>query len=150
MSPIEKDFGNVERHDVDMAVVRFLCANGIPFDVLRSLEMKVMTNAMKNAPKDYKSPSADRAGTSLLDNCKRDVEKQCIPVTETWTTQETSIVSDGWGNIKHKPMINIIAANSRGSIFLYAEVFAGVKKTKKVIADFLLKAIDETGPSNVL
>ncbi|WOH15059.1 hypothetical protein DCAR_0934593 [Daucus carota subsp. sativus] len=109
-----------------------------------------MTNALKNAPKDYKHPSYDRARTSLLDDCRRDVEKQCIPISETWTRQGTSIVSDGWSNIKNKPLINVIASNSRGSMFLYAEVFSGVEKSGKTIADFLLKAIDEIGPSNVI
>lgn len=150
ISPIEKAFGNLERHEVDMAIMRFLCANGIPFNVLRSPEMVSMTQAIKNALKDYKPPSADRARTSLLDDCKREVERQCIPITETWTTQGTSIVSDGWTNIKHKPLINVIASNSRGSMFLYAEDFAGIEKTGKAIADFLLKSIDEIGPSNVL
>ncbi|XP_063941311.1 uncharacterized protein LOC135149511 [Daucus carota subsp. sativus] len=150
MSPLDKSFRNLERHEVDMAVVRFLCANGIPFNVLRSPEMHAMTNALKNAPKDYKHPSYDRARTSLLDDCRRDVEKQCIPISETWTRQGTSIVSDGWSNIKNKPLINVIASNSRGSMFLYAEVFSGVEKSGKTIADFLLKAIDEIGPSNVI
>ena len=150
ISPIEKAFGNLERHEVDIAIMRFLCANGIPFNVLRSPEMVYMTQAIKNAPKDYKPPSADRARTSLLDDCKREVERQCIPITETWTTHGTSIVSDGCTNIKHKPLINVIASNSRGSMFLYAEDFAGIEKTGKAIAEFLLKSIDEIGPSNVL
>lgn len=86
--------------------------------------MLSMTKAMKNAPKDYKLPSSDKARTSLLDDCKREVERQCIPVSETWLRLGTSVVSDGWSNIKHKPLINVIASNSRGSIFLYADVFS--------------------------
>lgn len=149
-NPIEKAFGVVERHDVDVAIVRFLCANGIPFNVLRSPEMALMTNAIKNAPKDYKHPSADRARTSLLDDCKRDIERECAPVSDTWLTQGTSIVSDGWTNIKKKSLINVIASNSRGSMFLYADDFSDVEKTGKEISNFLLKAIDEIGSSNVL
>ncbi|KAL2929586.1 L-seryl-tRNA(Sec) selenium transferase [Bienertia sinuspersici] len=61
-----------------------------------------------------------------------------------------SIVSDGWTNVKHQPLINVVASNSRGSMFLYAEDFSGVEKTGKAIADFLLTSIDEVGPSNVL
>jgi hypothetical protein len=59
-------------------------------------------------------------------------------------------VSDEWIDIKNKPLINIIVSNSRGSCFLYAEDFSGVKKTGEAIAEFLLKAIDEIGPGNVL
>lgn len=91
-NPIEKAFGAVERHDVDIAIVRFLCANGVPFNVLRSPEMALMTRGINNAPKDYKHPSADRARTSLLDDCKRDIERECAPVSDTWLSQGTSIV----------------------------------------------------------
>jgi hypothetical protein len=35
-------------------------------------------------------------------------------------------------------------------MFLYAEDFSGIEKTGDNIAQFLLKAIDEIGPSNVL
>lgn len=61
-----------------------------------------------------------------------------------------SIVSDGWSNVKHEPLINIIAANSKGAMFLYAHDFSGIPKTGEVIADFLLAAIEEVGSSNVL
>ncbi|KAL8156124.1 hypothetical protein AgCh_001280 [Apium graveolens] len=149
-NPIEKAFGAIERHDVDIGIVRFLCANGIPSNVLRSPEMALMTNAIKNAPKDYKHPSADRARTSLLDDCKRVIEKECVPISDTWTMQGTSIISDGWTNIKKKSLINVFASNSRGSMFLYAEDFSDVEKTRKEISNFLLKAIDEVGSSNHL
>ncbi|KAL6573184.1 hypothetical protein OROMI_012800 [Orobanche minor] len=149
-NPIEKAFGIMERHDVDIAIVRFLWANGSPFNVLRSPEMAAMTNALKNAPKDYKPPSADKARTSLLDDLKREVERECTPISDTWSMQGTSIISDGWTNIKKNPLINVIAANSRGSMFLYAEDFAGVEKIGKEISNFLLKAIDEVGSSDVM
>jgi hypothetical protein len=59
-------------------------------------------------------------------------------------------VSDGWTNIKNKPLINVLASNSRGSCFLYAEDYSGIEKTGEAIAEFLLKAIDEIGPKNVI
>uniref|UniRef100_A0A803NCW0 DUF659 domain-containing protein n=1 Tax=Chenopodium quinoa TaxID=63459 RepID=A0A803NCW0_CHEQI len=116
----------------------------------KSLEFGEMCKALNHAPKDYKPPSADRAITSLLDDCKREIEKECAPVKDTWVTQGTSIVSDGWTNVKHKALMNVIASNSRGLMFLYAEDFSGMEKTGKAIADFLLTSIDEVGPSNVL
>lgn len=59
-------------------------------------------------------------------------------------------MSDGWTNLKNKPLINVIVSNSRGSYFLYAEDFSRVEKTNEVIAEFVLKANDEIGPGNVL
>lgn len=52
--------------------------------------------------------------------------------------------------MKNKALINVIASNSRGSMFLYAEDFSGVEKTGEAIAEFLLKAMEEIGESNVL
>ncbi|KAL2926313.1 Zinc finger BED domain-containing protein 1 [Bienertia sinuspersici] len=37
-TPIADAFATVERHQCDVAIVRFLCANGVPFNVLRSPE----------------------------------------------------------------------------------------------------------------
>ena len=65
-------------------------------------------------------------------------------------THGVSVVSDGWTNMKNKPLINVMASNSRGSMFLYAEDFSGEEKTGEAIAQFLLQAIEEIGPSNVL
>ncbi|XP_021722654.1 uncharacterized protein LOC110690135 [Chenopodium quinoa] len=110
-TPIEDAFGMVERNEVDKAIVRFLCANGIPFNVLRSPEFSYMTKALTHAPKDYKPLSADRARTSLLDEVKRDVEKELAPIKDTWATQGTSIISDGWTNVKREPLINVVASN---------------------------------------
>ncbi|KAL2905823.1 Hydroxyacid-oxoacid transhydrogenase mitochondrial [Bienertia sinuspersici] len=149
-TPIANAFATVERHQCDVAIVRFLCANGVPFNVLRSPEFGSMVDTLKHAPKDYKPLSADKARTSVLDEVKRDVEKELAPIKDTWGTQGMSIVSDGWTNVKHQPLINVVASNSRGSMFLYAEDFSGVEKTGKANADFLLTSIDEVGPSNVL
>nr|KAJ0214584.1 hypothetical protein LSAT_V11C400227280 [Lactuca sativa] len=64
--------------------------------------------------------------TVLLDECMRDVEKDLTQVKDTWYTQGVSIVSDGWSNVKHKPLINVLAVNAQGAMFIYADDFSGV------------------------
>jgi hypothetical protein len=59
-------------------------------------------------------------------------------------------VSDGWTNIKDQPLLNVLATNRRGSCFLYAEDYSRIEKIGQAIADFLLKAIEEIGPKNVI
>ncbi|KAJ9567450.1 hypothetical protein OSB04_003416 [Centaurea solstitialis] len=147
---IEESFGIMERNMVDMKILKGLCANGIPFNVLRNPHFIEMIDAIKKAPSGYKPPSFDKARTVLLDECVRDVEKDLTPVKDTWYTQGVSIVSDGWSNVKRKPLINVLAVNSRGATFMYAEDFSGVEKTGVEISKLLLGAIDTIGPSNVL
>ncbi|XP_052170425.1 uncharacterized protein LOC127786803 [Diospyros lotus] len=148
--PIEDSFHILEREQVDLKVMRGLCANGIPFNVLRNPQFVEMVTAINRGPKGYKAPSFEKARTVLLDECKRNVEKDLSPIQDTWYSQGVSIVSDGWTNVKHKPLINVLAVNSRGAMFMYAEDFSGVEKIGSAIAKFLLKAIEEIGPSNVL
>ncbi|KAL4579421.1 hypothetical protein LXL04_015567 [Taraxacum kok-saghyz] len=97
---------------VDSKIERGLCANGIPFNVLRNPQFIKMVSAINKAP----------AGVS--------------------------IVSEGWTNVKHKPLINVLVVNSRGAMFMYAKDFVGVEKIGVAIAR--LGAIDTIGPSNVL
>ncbi|KAK1404611.1 DUF659 domain-containing protein [Heracleum sosnowskyi] len=141
-SPNEKSIADsfklIERHSVDLLVEKALCANSIPFNVLRSPDFIAMIKGVNHAPKDYKPPSYDKDRTSLLDECKREIEKNLAPMKDTWFVTY----------IKDKPLINVIAANSHGSMFLYAENFE--EKLRKAITTFLLKAVEEIGPSNVL
>ncbi|XP_076951533.1 uncharacterized protein LOC143624925 [Bidens hawaiensis] len=109
-----------------------------------------MVTAINRAPSDYKAPSSEKARTVLLDECVRDVEKELMPFKDTWYSHGLPIVSDGWTNVKHKPLINVLAVNCRGSMFMYAEDFSGVEKTGNAIAEFLIQAIESVGSSNVL
>ena len=77
-------FAGVERDAVDMQIMLFLCANGIPFNVLRSPQYYEMVAAIQRAPKGYKPPAYEKARTTLLDACKRKVENDLAPVRQTW------------------------------------------------------------------
>ncbi|XP_022032814.1 uncharacterized protein LOC110933922 [Helianthus annuus] len=147
---LEESFAMLERNEVDLKIIRGLCANGIPFNVLRNPQFTEMVSAIKKAPDGYKPPSSEKARTTLLDSCVRDVEKELTPVKDTWYTQGVSIVSDGWTNVKHNPLINVLAVNSRGAMFMHAGDFLGVDKKAGVIAKYLIEAIETVGSSNVL
>ena len=50
---IEESFGMLERNAVDLKIIRGLCANGIPFNVLRNPQFNEMLHAIKKAPDGY-------------------------------------------------------------------------------------------------
>ena len=49
----------------------------------------------------------------------------------------------------HKPLLNVVAVNARGAVFMYAEDYLGVEKTGVAISKFL-RGIEAVGPSNFL
>lgn len=43
------------------------------------------------------------------------------------------MVSDSWSNTKHNSLINVLAINSRGDIFMYSNDFSGIEKIVNAI-----------------
>jgi hypothetical protein len=82
-TPLADAFSMMERDVVDMAIMRYLCANGIPFNILRSPRWSKMVATINRAPKRYKSPTSEKARTTLLDACKRNVVQDLAPVRNT-------------------------------------------------------------------
>ncbi|CAN6463408.1 unnamed protein product [Victoria cruziana] len=148
-STIVESFKKLEHEDVDNRVMRFLCANGIPFNVLRSPYWDDMVHGISQFP-SYKAPSFERATTVLLDNEKERVREEMDDFKQKWPIHGVSIISSGWANGKNQPLINVLASNLYGAAFLHAYDFAAVENYGKYITQFLVKAIEEVGPSNVV
>ena len=61
-----------------------------------------------------------------------------------------SIVSDGWTNVKGKPLIDILGVSATGAIFLSAHDYSDRYKTGLNIAQPLLETIQTIRPYNVI
>jgi len=138
------------RNDVDSKIYRFLYANGIPFNVLRSPYWHEMVSAINDAPTGYKSPGYDKARTVGLDHEKAKISHSLNKMTSSWTDNGVSIVSDGWTNVKGKPLISVLAVSRSGPIFLAAHDYSDKFKTAINIAEALLETIERIGPYNVI
>ncbi|XP_020695440.1 uncharacterized protein LOC110108925 isoform X1 [Dendrobium catenatum] len=145
----EKDPSAQDGHDVDSKLIRCLCANGIPFNVLRSPYWEEMVSAISKEL-GYKSPSYERASTILLQNERIIVESELDDFKQKWSHYGISILSNGWTDIKHRPLINVIASNQFGSMFLHALDFQIVEKSHKKIAHYMLETIEKVSPYNVV
>lgn len=145
----EKDHSAQDGDDVDSKVIRCLCANGIPFNVLRSPYWEEMVSAISKEL-GYKSPSCERASTILLRNERIRVESELEDFKQKWPHYGISILSIGWTDVKHRPLINVIASNQFGSMFLHALDFLVVEKSHKRISQYMLDAIEKVGPYNVV
>jgi hypothetical protein len=135
------------RDDVDAKVYMFFYACGIPFNVLRSPYWHEMVQAVNGAPKGYRIPRYDKARTLGLDRERAKIQGA---LGNEWNLNGVSIVSDGWTNVKGKPLINILSVSKSGVIFLSAHDYSDRYKTRINIAYALLKTIQEIGPYNVI
>jgi len=138
------------RNDVDSKVYRFLYACGIPFNVFRSPYWHEMVSTINDAPKGYKSPGYDKARTVGLDHEKAKISHSLNRMTSSWTDHGVSIISDGWTNVKGKPLISVLAVSISGAIFLTAHDYSDKFRISINIAEALLETIDRIGPYNVI
>jgi hypothetical protein len=114
---------------------RFLYACGIPFNVLRSPYWHEMVQAINGAPKGYRSPRYDKARTLGLDRERAKIQGALGKFTNEWSQLGVSIVSNGWINVKGKPLINILGVSASGAVFLSSHDYSDHYKTSINIAD---------------
>ena len=138
------------RDDVDSKVLRFLYACGIAFNVLCSPYWHEMVEAIRTAPTGYKSLGYDKARTVGLDKEKAKIQNALGQFTNAWNEYGVSIVSDGWTNVKGKPLINVLGVSATSAIFLSAHDYSDKFKTGINIAKLLLKNIEAISPYNVI
>lgn len=60
-----------------------------------------------------------------------------------------TLMSDGWTDANHRPLMNVLAATPRGSCFLFAENCEGNIKDAQFTADVWSKGMEQVGPDRV-
>ena len=78
------------------------------------------------------------------------IEDVLKPVRNSWSSSGVSIISDGWTDTRRRPLVNLIASSPAGAMFLRAEDCSGEIKDSNFIAEVLISAIEQVGPSNVV
>ena len=78
------------------------------------------------------------------------MEDVLAPIRSSWSSSGVTIVSDGWTDMRRRPLINIIATSPKGAMFIKAEDCSGEVKDAQFIADVIIKAIEQIGPNKVV
>ena len=85
-----------------------------------------------------------------LDKEKSMTQKALGQFTNSWNEYGVSIVSDGWTNVKGKPLINILGVSASGAVFLSSHDYSDRFKTDINIAEALIKTIESIEPYYVI
>jgi hypothetical protein len=105
-----------------------------------------MLQVINGAPKGYRSPEYDKARTLGLDRERAKIQGALGKFTNDWNRHRVSIVSDGWKNVKGRPLMNILGVSASGAVFLSTHDYSDRYKICINIADALIKTIQEIGP----
>ena len=81
----------------------------------------------------------------------KDGETEKLPeIKESWKHTRCTIWSDGWSNLCHRPLINVLGYSPQGVLFLKAVNAMDQVKTSEFIFGILDEVIQEVGEKNVV
>jgi hypothetical protein len=149
-SRLLKMLNNQGREEAETRVARAIYACGIPFNVVQSPYWQDLVRAINTAPQGFKGPNYEKLRTVLLKKERQLLEDVLRPIHSSWSSSRVSIISDGWIDTRHRPLINVIASSPKGAMFLRAKDCSGEVKDSNFIAEILIVAIEQVGPENVV
>ncbi|KAL3136716.1 hypothetical protein ABBQ38_15545 [Trebouxia sp. C0009 RCD-2024] len=140
-----------DKHNLDLKVAEFLYATGVPLHIVRSPYFKEMCEEISRSYVPYSGPAYNALRTTLLEQVKARVSKACKP-WEDHAREVTGfvLVSDGWTDAQHRPLINFLLTSPKGQKFLRAVDTSGETKDGKYIAAQLTAIMEEVGPEDVI
>ncbi|XP_050365630.1 uncharacterized protein LOC126784190 [Argentina anserina] len=146
---LTKAFKIEERQQCDAEVARLFYTSGLPFNVARNPYYQDSYLRASHIP-GYTPPGYNALRTTLLDDERRHIERVLQPVKKTWKETGVSLCSDGWTDDQRRPLINMMAASTNGTIMLKAINCEGQYKDRHEISRLLLESINEIGAEHVV
>eukprot|EP01018_Ginkgo_biloba_P026858 Gb_19905 [translate_table: standard] len=140
----------IEKQHVDDAVGDLFFANGIPFNVTSSLYFRDIIQQVAESGKGYKPPCSKALRTTILHRSKERLTNKLQSIKETWKHTRCTIISDGWSDMKHRPLINVLVYSPQGVLFVKAIDTMDHKKTSGFSFKIMEEAVLEVGEENVV
>lgn len=131
-------------------IERFLCSNGIAFNVVKSKSFKLMVEALGNYGPHLKPPSYHECRVPLL---KKELEYTKALLKnheEERVLHGCSIMSDAWTDRKNRTLINFLVNCPKGSLFVKSVDGSSFMKTGEKLFELLDSFVTEIGENNVV
>jgi hypothetical protein len=112
--------------------------------------MKAFVMASNLRGGSFKPPGYNALRTSLLEKEVANIQRLSMPIKAQWPKKGVSIVNDGWSEPQRRPLINFIAVNEGGPMFLKAVNCQGEYKDKYFVANLIKETISKVGPEDVV
>ena len=136
---------------LDKKWAKFFYEANIPFNVARHPAFLDAVKSTSESRVGYKPPAYHALRTKLIKSTKDEVaatvaEKTRAPIHKYGVT----ICSDGWDNVTHRPLMNVMLSCTSGEVFLGSIDTTGECKDATYVANCMGDYIDEIGAQNVV
>jgi hypothetical protein len=139
-----------KRKELDEKWAAFFYESNVAFNVARHPAFVAAVKATSTAGFDYTPPSYHTMQTKHIEPKVKQVKAEIEKATkQSIALYGATICSDGWDNVIHRPLMNVMLVCPTGDVFIGSVDTTGHKKTKEHIAGELRTYIEAIGPSNV-
>ena len=97
----------------------------------------------------YTGPGYNRLRDKLLKGAVIRLDADMEVYWEEAKYTGITLMSDGWTDPNHRPLMNVLASTPKGSCFLFAENCQGDYKDAQFTADVWSKGMERVGPEKV-
>ncbi|PKU60096.1 hypothetical protein MA16_Dca020494 [Dendrobium catenatum] len=123
---------------------RFFYENAISFNVATSPAYYNMIRSVGAFGRGFKPPTMYDLRTWILKELES-TDKSIEEIKKTWAQTGVTIMSDGWSDIKHRSLINILINNPYGTVFLRSIEASDQVKDAEFIFRLLDSIVEEIG-----
>ncbi|PKU65733.1 hypothetical protein MA16_Dca021105 [Dendrobium catenatum] len=132
------------RRRVCKDIGRFFYENAISFNVATSPAYYNMIHSVGAFGRGFKPPTMYDLRIWILKELESN-DKSIEEIKKIWAQTGVTIMSDGWSDIKHRSLINILINNPYGTVFLRSIEASDQVKDPEFIFELLDSIIDEVG-----
>lgn len=115
----------------------------------RSPSWQRFTQRLGKYGEGYTGPGYNPLRDRLLRDARQRVDADLEVYWQEAEYTGVTLMSDGWTDPSHRPLMNVLAATPKGSCFLFAENCEGRIKDAKFIADVWSKGMERVGTDKV-
>ncbi|KAL0418818.1 UNVERIFIED_CONTAM: hypothetical protein Sradi_1295300 [Sesamum radiatum] len=126
-------------------------SGGLPFNLARNpYYVRAFSLVANNNIAGYVPPGYNSLRTKLLQKEKANIENLLEYTKSTWKTKGVTLVCDGRTDPQRRPLINFMAVNEGGMMFIRAVNCEGEYKDKWFISTLIKEVMVEVGVTNVV
>jgi hypothetical protein len=138
------------RDSVCRAIARFLYANAIPFNVVRTDEFREMFDEVIMHGKGFEPPSYHEVRVKYLKEEVKTTKDAMEEHRAEWEKTGCTIMTDGWTDKKRRMILNFLVNNPKGTVFLKSVDASNISKTTDKIFKLMDDIVEEVGEDNVV
>ncbi|KAF9607094.1 hypothetical protein IFM89_032210, partial [Coptis chinensis] len=119
-----KVLGQLKKKEKDVADtigVKFIVANNLAFNILRSDELREWCQAIGKYGEGYVPPGSETARTKILGSLKDVATMYVKSVKESWEDTSCTLMLDGWTDARRRHHVNLLASSPSGIVILKSE-----------------------------